>query len=562
MDILKSIARNAAAEGNRVAFTSRAGSLTYAQLWEKSGRLAGRIDAQMGDNRDPVIVYGHKDPMMLICFLACVRSGRAYCPMDTNMPEDRLTSVAREIGDPLILIAHPEGCGLLGAKTSVAASSQSERSAQANNNAQTELSEQTDNITQTEFPETEHKVISYDELLRITETSGEPGQSTPETALRACSGEDVFYIIFTSGSTGKPKGVQITADNLNGYLEWAVDLAGGIQRSRVFLNQAPYSFDLSVMDLYLSLATCGKIVSIDRELQSDIPKMTDFLSLQHIEYWVSTPSFAELCMGEPSFSADRIPSIRAFLFCGEVLTNETARRLMERFPDAKVVNTYGPTETTVCVTQVRITGAMVASDSPLPVGRPGPMTRIETDPETNEIIITGNTVSPGYYKDPGRTAKVFSECETNVGGSCGLTGASADGSDSSCGSCRSYRTGDKGYLDETGMLYCEGRLDHQIKLHGYRMELEDIEANLEKLPGVSRAVVAPSRSGSRIDFLTAFIIRDGDGITDDYAGRKTVRSGLRELVPAYMVPKKIRFVEKFPMTGNGKLDRKQLEAMS
>ena len=212
-----------------------------------------------------------------------------------------------------------------------------------------------------------------------------------------------------------------------------MDLAGGIQHSRVFLNQAPYSFDLSVMDLYLSLATCGKIVSIDRELQSDIPKMTDFLSLQHIEYWVSTPSFAEsnLCMGEASFNADRIPSIRAFLFCGEVLTNETARRLMERFPDAKVINTYGPTETTVCVTQVRITRAMAVSDSPLPVGRPGPMTRIETDPDTNEIIITGNTVSPGYYKDPGRTAKVFSECETNVGGSCGLTGASADGSDSS-----------------------------------------------------------------------------------------------------------------------------------
>ena len=538
MDILKSIARNAAAEGNRVAFTSRAGSLTYAQLWEKSGRLAGRIDAQMGDNRDPVIVYGHKDPMMLICFLACVRSGRAYCPMDTNMPEDRLTSVAREIGDPLILVAHPEGCGLPGTKASAAACSQAE------------------------LPETEYKVISYDGLRRITETSGEAGQSAPGTALRGCSGEDVFYIIFTSGSTGKPKGVQITADNLNGYLEWAVDLAGGIQRNRVFLNQAPYSFDLSVMDLYLSLATCGKIVSIDRELQNDIPKMTDFLSLQHIEYWVSTPSFAELCMGEPSFSADRIPSIRAFLFCGEVLTNETARRLMERFPDAKVVNTYGPTETTVCVTQVRITGTMVASDSPLPVGRPGPMTRIETDPETNEIIITGNTVSPGYYKDPGRTARVFSECETTAGDSCGLTGASTDGSDSSCGPCRSYRTGDKGYLDETGMLYCEGRLDHQIKLHGYRMELEDIEANLEKIPGVLRAVVAPSRSGSRIDFLTAFIIRDGDGITDDYAGRKAVRSGLRELVPAYMVPKKIRFVEKFPMTGNGKLDRKQLEAMS
>ena len=533
MDILKSIARNADMEGNRIAFTSRAGSLTYAQLWEKSGRLAGRIDAQMGVNRDPVIVYGHKDPMMLVCFLACVRSGRAYCPMDTSMPEDRLTSVAREIGDPLILIAHPEGSGLLSAKTSSAVRPASEH-------LHAERSPEAMHSTQSKY-----KIVPFDELRRITETPAKTGQSAPKTALRGCSGEDVFYIIFTSGSTGKPKGVQITTNNLNGYLEWAVDLAGGIQHNRVFLNQAPYSFDLSVMDLYLSLATCGKIVSIDRDLQNDIPKMTDYLSLQHIEYWVSTPSFAELCMGEASFNADRIPSIRAFLFCGEVLTNETARRLMDRFPDAKIINTYGPTETTVCVTQVRITRAMAVSDSPLPVGRPGPMTRIETDPDTNEIIITGNTVSSGYYKDPGRTAKVFSACGSNVGAS-----------------IRSYHTGDKGYLDETGMLYCEGRLDHQIKLHGYRIELEDIEAVLEKLPGVSRAVVAPSRSGSRIDFLTAFIIRDGNDITDDYAGRRAVRSGLRTLLPAYMVPKKIHFVEKFPMTSNGKLDRKQLEAMS
>ncbi len=496
MGVIEDISRQAKLNGDRIAFISRAGELTYQELWKKSGRLAVYIEHRMGENKDPVIVYGHKHPLMIVCFLACVRSGRAYCPVDESMPTDRTTMITSQIGKPLVI--NTSSFGEPGVINS-------------------------DN----------DDVVSLEEIIRETETN-----NNECTADAFCKGEDVFYIIFTSGSTGRPKGVQITTNNLNAYLKWAVSLSGGIQPGAVFLNQAPYSFDLSVMDLFLSLTTGGTIVAIDRDLQQDIATMVKFIGQHKIEYWVSTPSFVELCRGEPLFVQEAIPTLKAFLFCGETLPNETAKYLLEAFPKAKVINTYGPTEATVCVTQVEITREMAESSNPLPVGTPGPSTKILIDSETDEIIISGDTVSPGYYKDPKKTAKAF--LQTNNNG------------------VRAYRTGDAGHWDTQGRLYCDGRLDHQIKRHGYRIELEDIEANIERLEGVIKAVVIPVYREGKAQSLAAFIVRDKMQISDDYEGRKQIRMGLRGLLPAYMIPKRIRFITELPMTGNGKLDRKKL----
>lgn len=501
-DIISRIEHRARENADRIAFMSRAGRITYKQLWERSGNLAGWINLRMGDNKDPVIVYGHKDPMMLVCFLACVRSGRAYCPLDSGLPPDRIRAVREMIGDPLLLMAQSSEAGPADPEEPV---------------------EQNRVETGTE--------VSYEMLCGITKGD------RCFLDLEKCLGEDVFYMIFTSGSTGNPKGVQITEHNLRCWMDWALTLDDGIRQNRVFLNQAPYSFDLSVMDLYLSLVTGGTIVSVDKDLQENLSLLTGYLNESNIEYWVSTPSFAELCLSEPAFAFENMTKLRTFLFCGEVLAAETAQRLMERFPQAHIINTYGPTEATVCVTQVRITEAMAKAGQPLPVGRPGPDTKIRIDPYTSEIIIEGGSVSPGYYEEPQRTAAVFSTGE---------------------GGMRGYRTGDRGHLDDTGMLYCEGRMDHQIKLHGYRIELEDVEANIEKLDGIARAVVIPLLTEERVDSLTAYIVREGDEISDDYQGRKAVRAGLKQLLPAYMIPKRIRFLEKLPITANGKIDRKQL----
>ncbi len=124
-----------------------------------------------------------------------------------------------------------------------------------------------------------------------------------------------------------------------------------------------------------------------------------------------------------------------------------------------------------------------------------------------------------------------------------------------------YRTGDAGYYGEDGNLYYEGRIDQQIKLHGYRIELGDIEANLLKLPGVGRAAVIPEKDGDRITKLAAYITRTDESIPDSYEGRKMIREGLKELLPAYMVPKRIVFLSELPLTANGKINKKALEGV-
>lgn len=514
MNILARIEEYADSQSERTAFKSRTGEITYGELWDRSGRLASEIENRMRDNRNPVIVYGHKDPMMIVCFLACVRSGRAYCPVDINTPAERIAQIAETIGEPLVLTANSPAAGT--------------------------------GIDISELLQGSGQVMGYEELQNLPEA----GDSV--TKLNPCTGDDVFYIIFTSGTTGRPKGVRITTDNLNGYLSWAVTLAGGIEKQSVFVNQAPYSFDLSVMDLYPCLAVGGTIVSVDSMLQKNNSELMEYLTGKGVNYWVSTPSFASICLAEDRFSAELMPELKGFLFCGEVLPCGTAHSLIKRFPEAKVINTYGPTESTVCVTEIEITEEMAAGSEPLPVGKPRPGTRIELDPETSEIIIIGDTVSPGYYKEPEKTAKVFFTADSEGRG---------EGCGDNSGS-RAYRTGDRGRFDAGGNLCCDGRIDNQVKLHGYRIEIEDIESNLAGVPGVRRGAVAPRISDGKVESLTAFVIREDETITDDYAGRKSVRLALKEKMPSYMVPKRIIFVDDLPVTNNGKLDRNKLKEMA
>ena len=231
----------------------------------------------------------------------------------------------------------------------------------------------------------------------------------------------------------------------------------------------------------------------------------------------------------------------------QTLANRTARRLLERFPAAKVMNTYGPTESTVAVTQVEITPELAAGTSPLPVGRPkpgttlqicGPDGRVLPEGEKGEIIILGNTVSPGYYQNTLQTEKHFFTYTEE--------GIPAQG----------YRTGDKGYLKD-GMLYYCGRIDLQIKLHGYRIELEDIENNLLRLPQIEKAAVLPNIKDGRVKSISAYLVCPGMTAPErTYA--EMLKESLRTFLPEYMIPKKLIFMDRLPMTGNGKVDRKAL----
>ena len=355
------------------------------------------------------------------------------------------------------------------------------------------------------------------------------------------------YTIFTSGSTGEPKGVVITVRCLDAFLNWMLEEQRLREGGETFLNQAPFSFDLSVMDLYLSLTTGGTLYSITRREVADFKSLFRSLTDANPSVWVSTPSFAQLCLAERTFAAERLPALRRFLFCGEPLLPDTAERLMDRFPPAEVWNTYGPTEATVAATSVLITREILGQGGALPIGRAMPGTEVylqhddgstPPDGERGEIIIAGPNVSPGYLGRPDLTANAFFDH----------------------GGHRAYRTGDCGTRRD-GWLYFEGRRDSQVKVHGYRIELADIEENFLALADVRECAVVPVTKAGAVQFLVAFVVPDGpcpEASAEATAAADHYRAELAGRLPAYMLPRKIYLRPFLPITTNGKADRRQL----
>ena len=503
--ILEKVRQNAANRPDRLMMIVNAGgteqSITWGRLDAYSDRLAYWMDSRL-KTKAPIIVFGHKDPMMIVCFLACVKSGRAYCPIDINVPVSRTAAIINEVKPEIILTTEP-------------------------------LDVQTDGMT-----------VDLEQIRRIV--SVEENRISPDKAVKT---DDVFYIIFTSGSTGVPKGVQITRDCLDHFIQWAITLGNGVsdENAYVFLNQAPFSFDLSVMDLFLCLYTGGTLWALPKPVQNDLKQLYRSLGESNANVWVSTPSFADVCLADPSFSSELMPFLTDFLFCGEILTNRTVERLYKRFPKAKIVNTYGPTESTCAVTEVTVTDEINQTVVPLPVGRPKPGTwirivgengQILPEREHGEIVIVGDSVSIGYWNNEEKNKLSFGTTTEN-----GMQ-------------YRFYRTGDEGYLSD-GMLYYGGRMDLQVKLHGYRIELGDIENNFLKIDGIQQAVVIPKYRDGKVSSLAAGLVSTLP-VRDEKEEIVKIREALKKELPEYMIPKKIKFLSDVPRTNNGKIDRKAL----
>lgn len=464
--------------------------LSPADYWTYSNRLAYYLQERLGDNKQPIVVYGHKHPMMLVCFLACVKSGRAYCPIDVNTPMDRVHEIVETVASPVVL-------------------------------------------TTESLPETTTPVLTVEDMMSIVQNADIPSISVEHYV----SDDDTFYIIFTSGSTGKPKGVSVTYRNLNQFLQWYISYYEG-KGTQVFLGHPPFSFDLSVMSLWPALYMNAPLVQIDKRHLSDFKLLFETLRQSDATVWISTPSFVEMCLVDPSFTQNLLPEVRQFVFCGEKLFPTTVAKLRERFPKAEVVNTYGPTESTVMITWIPITPSVLEQyPDNLPVGIVKPGTTVTI--EQGEIIITGDTVANGYYNNPVMTHKSF------------VIPESGD---------RTYRTGDLGYF-EGDLLFCEGRIDFQIKLHGHRIELEDIDYNLLKNPLIRQAATVPSLTPEgKVKSITSYVVYNGP-IENRFATAKAIKQDLAQHIQEYMIPKKIVFLEEMPLTNNGKIDKKRLKEM-
>src|SRR5439155_4607728 len=471
----------AVAAPNAIAHVSGDQRRSHGELRRRSDALAAHLTKRFGDDRAPIAVLGHRESEMLIAFLGTAKSRRPYVPLDTALPQQRI--------DKILAISRPA------------------------------------------------LLLTPEDIAKLSSSAA----PAPATRIQR---DDPFYILFTSGSTGEPKGVIITLGCLEHFVAWMLEEQKFIPLGETFLNTAPFSFDLSVMDLYCSLATGGTLFSISRDLVANPKMLYRALANSGATTWVSTPSFAQMCLVEEKFTQAMLPRIRRFLFCGETLGTRTAARLLDRFPQAQVWNTYGPTETTVATSSVRIDHSILEKYSALPVGRAMPGTDVfvvngtgETLPanERGEIVIAGPNVSPGYLGRPDLTAAVFFE---------------------DCGR-RAYRTGDQGRFRD-GLLFFEGRMDSQVKLSGHRIELGDVEANLLALASVRDAVVIPVIKNGVTQSLAAFVVLSSRPEGSHFELTQALRRELSERLPAYMLPRKFVFLDAFPLTANGKADRARL----
>jgi D-alanine--poly(phosphoribitol) ligase subunit 1 len=226
-------------------------------------------------------------------------------------------------------------------------------------------------------------------------------------------------------------------------------------------------------------------------------------------------------------------TVKYFLFCGEMLPNVLAKSLKLNFKNTKIYNTYGPTEATVATTLVEITEDIINKYNPLPVGFPKPESKILIDEE--EIVIVGKNVSLGYLNRPDLNQEKFSIFEGE----------------------RSFKTGDNGYFQD-GMLFCKGRNDDQVKLHGYRIELNEITSKIDEISYVVKSETIALRRNDEVKKIVSLIELTAD---QDFNIKADIIEKLSNSIPHYMIPSDFKIIDKMPLNQNGKADKKALEAI-
>lgn len=478
--------------------------LTYGDLKKRSDALAKYIISNYGRDTTPIVVYGHKEHEMLISFLACSKSGHPYIPVDTTFPRERIENII-ESSNPKLFI----------------------------------------NIGNTDIKNFNGKILFNEDLSGIFNSFS---NLTPDKSF--CLKEnDVYYIIYTSGSTGKPKGVQITYKALRTFSEWFLPYCKTGKNNSVFLDQPSYSFDLSVLSVYMCLLLGQTLYVIDKTMTANFKDLFENLKSSNISVWVSTPSFVQMCTSDKSFNKDLLPNLEKMFFVGEVLSKTLVSTLYERLGDISITNGYGPTEATVLLTAVEIKKSMLHSKDSLPVGYCMETSKIilvdsdgneVKDGEKGEMYIIGDNVSIGYYNNEEMNKKHFFVAKTQNGLKLG------------------YKTGDLAYK-KNGLFYYCGRKDFQIKLNGFRIELEDIENNIRKLDYISNCAILPVKHEDRISYITAFVTLNKAFCEKEFKIAMKIKNDLSKLLPSYMIPRKIKILDKFPMNSNCKIDRKLLQ---
>ncbi|WP_281662564.1 AMP-binding protein [Paraburkholderia fungorum] len=455
-------------------------ALRWHELAEQAHAWAAQARAHGFAADVPVLVRGHKEAGFFVAMTGALLLGAPFVPVDTIYPDERMRRIASTLG------------------------------------------------ARTYFDAQAGRFVSLNGQGAEPVASASAAPSAP-----VLHEKNLAYVLFTSGTTGEPKGVQIGRESVAALADWmAADFELGV--APVFLNQAPFSFDLSMYEVFGTLALGGTVVLASRALTAQGAALLASLARHGVTTWVSTPSFAQQQLLNPQFSQEGLPALATFLFCGEVLPVALARQLRQRFPAARIINTYGPTEATVATTWIVVDDAVLAHHARLPIGRAKRDAEVFVD--DGELCIAGAHVMRGYLNRADlNAARMF----TRHGE-------------------RAFRTGDLGAVDADGLLFCHGRIDDQIKMGGYRIELMEIDAGLRALPGAASAAAVPlRRPDGSVARIVAFVATGSDDgrLPDALHDWKAL---LAARLPSYMIPSELLACRSLPVSVNFKIDRAQL----
>ncbi|MFI0816177.1 amino acid adenylation domain-containing protein [Streptomyces sp. NPDC021098] len=385
---------------------------------------------------------------------------------------------------------------------------------------------------------------AFDDVTAIA--TDDPAPSPTPVADPAPTDPDaIAYTLFTSGSTGRPKAVPITHRAMMNYLDWAVDTFGYREGDRL-AQTASVCFDASVRQLLAPLLVGATVHTLPRNLVRDPDALLDRVVRDRITVWSSVPTLWERLLTAAETRVRRgaprpdLSALRWIHVGGEALPAAHVRRWYDLFgPGHRIANLYGPTEATINATCHLIDARPGDEVRRLPIGRPVSGTEVAVvaedecpcaPGEPGELLIGGVGLTPGYLGDPERTAAAFIE---------------RDGR-------RWYRSGDRVSRRPDGVLEFLGRLDDQVKIRGHRVEPGEIEAVLHTHPGVARAAVLHHHGR-----LIAFVEPAPGAPRPEPA---QLRAHLRDTLPDYMLPARFRYVDTLPLTGTGKVDRRQLDS--
>jgi amino acid adenylation domain-containing protein len=511
--------RAADAHPDRTAVWSSAGELTYADLCDRSMRLAGALIEHGIEPGDRVVIALPKSVSLPVAIFGTLLAGGAYVPIDYLTPPARAHVIAAD-AEPVAVISGSRTLqAMLLGDSPPAHDGPSDNSPALHWLGRGWFDPE-------RSPERQPVSASWSQLERLGQLH------TPVEV----PGSALAYILYTSGSTGRPKGVAHTNASAMAFVQWAVD-AVGLTETDVVSQHASPSFDLSVFDFFGAAMAAARLALVPASTFGRVATLCRFIVSTGVTVWYSVPSALLRASAADSLTALNGSALRQVIFAGEEIPVGPLSVLWQNLPPScRVANWYGPTETNVC-TFHDLTALDVDGGGPIPIGMPCPYATMSLAAEDSavlsrriagELLVSSDTLMSGYWKLPTATSRVFS--------------AGRDGR-------TYYATGDLVSRDDARGLSFRGRVDRLLKVRGYRVQPEEVEHVLEQRAEIDEAAIVKHHRGEAE--VLAAVVRLAEGATLE---PDAVIKHCRRFLPPYMVPDVILPVTELPRGSRGKAD--------